>query len=468
MIEKFYRSGNDESCVIYGYTPPPDGRYILNDEKYFTGEDYRSVERYKEYKEAGFNTLLSQMTALYSGEEWESSDAKKVMDVAYAAGIDKIILLDKKIMELSRVVGGIVGEGKEFCSEYELDELIALRMKDYSKHTAFYGVQIVDEPSKDQFLSIGQIFHSIKRVCPKAFVQCNLLPLSPFRMTCNRFPQGIDIFDKFEKYIEAFLDATGADYFMYDCYPFEETPKYMPLYIRGLQISANIAKKRGCKFYFVAQSFSMKMNGIMQHIKPTTVDLSWQTNMLLAHGVGQFGYYTYWSKIGYLDNDEYYDYDSGIMTADGKKTTAYYDVKRENEKIQKLFPVLSQFRFNKTTFAAGSFRSYPCYENYIFSENNLRIKSMITDKEQILLNEFVNEKENLHLYALVNATPSNFVYPDGEEQCSTIVFDDDYDCADVFISDWKTIEIKDKTLSINLKIGEAAYILPYKKEKKDE
>lgn len=461
MVEKNYK-GNFKEYNLYGYAPPFDARFSKDEKGCLIGEDFRNTERYKEYKEAGFNTLLAQMTALYSGEEWESSQTKKVMDLACSVGIEKVVLLDKTIMELSRVKGGLIGAGKEFNSESELDERVAQTMKDYKNHKAFYGVQIVDEPSFEQFESIGQIYRSIKRVCPTAFVQCNLFPLAPYRMINAKFPQGRDIFDRFEKYVEGFLDATGADYFMYDCYPFESKPVFMPMFLRGLQISANIAKKRYCEFHFVAQAFSMKLCGKNYHLKPTTTDMIWQINLLLAHGVNDFGYYTYWSKCVYDENCEWYPDDSGMLTVKGEKTATYYDVKSSNEKIGRLAPVLSHFAFNKTTFALASFRAYPSYENYIYSEDNPRLKVFKTDKEQAIINEFING-DGEYLYALVNATPSGYTYPDGEAQNSTVVFKEDYDYADVYINGWQTVEIKDNTLSVSLKIGEAAYIIPFKK-----
>lgn len=455
MVEKYYKEQLKE-YVLYGYAPPPDGRSSAD------GKDYRTVERYKEYKEAGFNALLAQMTALYCGEKWEISEAKRVMDAALVAGIDKVILIDKTIMELSRVVGGLIGKDKAFESECELDETVARSMQDYRNHEVFYGVQIVDEPSAELFESIGQVYRSIKRVCPSAFVQCNLFPLAPYRMINAKFPQGKDLFERFEKYVEGFLDATGADYFMYDCYPFEPKPSFMPTYIRGLQLSAKIARKRGCKFYFVAQSFSMAFRGSGMHVKPTAVDMRWQINLLLAHGVRQLGYFTYWTKNVKDENGESYPDDSGMLTKDGEKTQTYFDVKAANAKIKTLAPILSDFEFNKTSFTAAGFRSYPCYENFIYGEENPRVKAFKTDKEQALLNEFTGKNTDEYMYVLVNSTPSGYVYTDGDEQHSTITYNDAYDAADVFINEWQTVKLKDNTLSLNLRIGEAAYIIPYK------
>ena len=55
-------SSYDGEFLTYGYTGPTDGTWFRDDEQYNTGEDYRTEERYREYKEAGFNTLLIQGT----------------------------------------------------------------------------------------------------------------------------------------------------------------------------------------------------------------------------------------------------------------------------------------------------------------------------------------------------------------------------------------------------------------------
>ena len=84
----------EKNINIYAYRPPTDGRIKIQG-VYFQGEDYRTVERFEEYKECGFNTVLSQTPGNYAGEPWEDSRAKYVLELCEKVGIHKVILLDE-------------------------------------------------------------------------------------------------------------------------------------------------------------------------------------------------------------------------------------------------------------------------------------------------------------------------------------------------------------------------------------
>ena len=70
-----------EHFDFYGYNAPTWGRYYHDGQTYFLGEDFRSVKRYKEYKDIGFNICLLQHDNGYNGEEWETSSTKICLDV---------------------------------------------------------------------------------------------------------------------------------------------------------------------------------------------------------------------------------------------------------------------------------------------------------------------------------------------------------------------------------------------------
>ena len=152
MFEKYYEN-KDVVFNVYAYSPPGSekGDYVVG--KPFDG--MRTVERMKEYKDVGFNMVMSGCTATYYGEEWETSACKKMMDIVYEAGIDKYIVGDQSFYELSRNIGGVIGEGKPFANEDELDAFVANRIKDYSKHPAFRGIYLADEPHYYFFKSFG-------------------------------------------------------------------------------------------------------------------------------------------------------------------------------------------------------------------------------------------------------------------------------------------------------------------------
>ena len=219
VFQQYYKACADRKMHLYAYAPPPDFRFEADGVKSPIIEDFRTVERYKEYKECGFNILLAQTSGLYNGEPRETSITKMVMDRAYEEGLEKVIITDERIRLLSMKEGGLLGEGRLFADEEALDKHVAELMAPYKDHPAFYGVLFRDEPKWTMFKTMGQLWKSIKHICPKAFIQCNLLPMVVLSMTNSWFPEGGDLFDRFKRYLSMFVDETGADYIMYDNYP---------------------------------------------------------------------------------------------------------------------------------------------------------------------------------------------------------------------------------------------------------
>ena len=75
---------------FFAYNPPTSGTYSINGYVYKGGEDFRSVKRFKEYKNCGFDIMQMRYEYYYTGEEpWDSSPTKYAWDIAYKAGIKK-------------------------------------------------------------------------------------------------------------------------------------------------------------------------------------------------------------------------------------------------------------------------------------------------------------------------------------------------------------------------------------------
>ena len=120
VYKQYFEKNTGREFPIYGYSPPPQGEWWLDD-TVFTTEDFRTVEKYKEYKDCGFNVLFLQHSALYKGEGWENSETKMAFDNALAAGIEKIILVDDRIFQLSLIPEGIIGDGTTAQSSLNKD-----------------------------------------------------------------------------------------------------------------------------------------------------------------------------------------------------------------------------------------------------------------------------------------------------------------------------------------------------------
>ena len=82
IYKQYFEKNAGREFPIYGYSPPPNGQWQIDDTIFHT-EDFRTVEKYQEYKDCGFTVLFLQHTALYKGDGWEQSETKMAFDNAF-------------------------------------------------------------------------------------------------------------------------------------------------------------------------------------------------------------------------------------------------------------------------------------------------------------------------------------------------------------------------------------------------
>ena len=456
MFEKYY-TGKDTDFNLYAYSVPgcEQGDYEVG----HTEMGFRNIEAFKQYKEVGFNFLMSGTIATYYGEEWKTSMCKKVMDIVQEAGIPKYIVGDQAFYEYSRYIGGVIGEGKPFASEEELDAFVANRIKDYSQHPIFYGIYLADEPHFYFFKSFGQLYRSIKRVCPKAFIYCNLLPLDTLRWMDERYPKGGDLFERRTKYLEMFLDETGADYIKYDDYPFCYNKENKVLYLRCLQSAAEICRDRKLTFSFVAQSFSMKINGHDYYWTPNERELRYQLHLLLGFGVSDLGFFTYMPHGA--NSVESFPDDGAMITRKGEKLPLYYEVQKLIKELHEIAPVTTKFRYNHSAYDVATFHTFLKQLDYAKNEKLDNVDEFATNSEGVLINELYDEENQQYLYRVINVAEIRSEISD-VVQNTTIRFDKKFRYADVYEKGvWTKKTLEDGVLTTSLLPGEAAYVLIY-------
>ena len=458
MFEKYYED-KDIVFNLYGYSPPGSetGDYVVGQD--VTGS-MRTVERYLEYKAVGFNMVMSGCTATYYGEDWETSMCKKVMDIAYEAGFSKYVVGDQAFYELSCEKDGIIGAGKKFPDEKALDAFVADRIKNYSKHPAFYGLYLKDEPHYYLFKSFGEIYRSVKRVCPTAFVYCNLLPLDTLRWMDERYPQGGDLLERREKYLNMFLDETGADYIMYDDYPFCYNKDNKIYYIRCLQDAAALCRDRKIRFDFIAQSFSMKVGKFDYWWVPNEQEMRYQLNMLLGFGVKSLGFFTY--MVHGNNGGENFPEDGAMLTRKGEILPLYYDTQKVIKELWKIIPLVSKFEYRHSAYDVETFESYLKQLDFARNEKLDNIESFKTDREAVLVNELYDEAGDQYLYVVTNMTDIRLESLAGTAQKTKLVFDKKFRNADIYVGGvWEKVELQDGQAEVSLLPGDTAYLLIY-------
>lgn len=450
---------------FYGYSPPTDGTYNLDGQTFTTGEDYRTPERYKEYMDCGMTILLAQSSGAYkAGDVWETSDAKKVLDAAYEAGLKKVILVDYRIQNLSRTDGTIIGEDKQFETQDELDDYIKECMQPYIDHPALYGMQLVDEPRYTMFESIRDVYQSLRRVAPDLFVQCNLYPLDTDRSSLTFYPptDSGDVFDRYEAYVEQYIDTVGMDYVMLDSYPMMANG-IKAQHIRGMQIVSEICAERKLKFFLVCQTCEILRGGSPYLRAVEEADMYWQTNLALGLGVSQISYFTYWNKQANSTQGEQFVDGTAIMTRNGTKTALYYALQDIHQEIQKLAPTILNFTYSSSTYATKAPTNYTTSHLSSALKGELEyVTDIQVDKESVFVSELKDETKNHTMYMVMNLI--NPVFADGSntKQTSVLTFDPRFSHAAVFANGERTdVDLENGTLSFTLDPGEAQFVIPY-------
>lgn len=459
MYEKYLSA--KKRYNYYGYAAPgANCGDHFPDKVYDKATDTRTLDAYVDYKNVGFNTLFTGTTATYFGEEWETSMTKRVLDTAYEAGLEKVIISVEKIYWLSREKDGIIGPGKRFANENELDGFLADLLKDCFKHPAFYGLNLCDEPFSYMFKSFGQLYRSLKRIKPDIFIQCNLLPLDTLVWMDERYPQGGTLFERRRKYLQSFIDETGADYVMYDDYPFSYAKENKRLYLYCLQDSACFCRDKGLNFQFVAQSFSMNIGKNPYYYVPSEQEMAFQLNLLVSFGVEDLGFFTYMPHGA--GGDEHFPDDSAIVDRQCKKRDFYYVCQKVIREIKPIHAVLSHFKFKRTAYAVKTFKAYNRWFDFALNEKLDNVVSLETDSENVIVNELYNEDDDRYMYAVINSTDTREDATKDLIQNTVIGFDGKYKFADIYKNGkWETVGITDGKLTATLRSGESEYIIVY-------
>ena len=442
---------------FFGYNPPTSGEYGINGYTYRYAENFCSVKRCKEYKNVGFDTLQLRYEYAYTGEEpWESSKTKYMWDIAYEAGIKKLLLTDLRIDGLirskTRPAGSLIGEGKLFQSEAELDAQILKYVSDYKDKPGFYGLQLLDEPWPKDVQAYCEVARSLRRVLPNIYLQVNLFTM------CVSYEGIDDRATAWEKYASEMLDLGGLENISFDDYPFRREYIISGNNIRNYQILARLCKKRGVELQTVLQSFSYSTEGILRARRITESDMYWQTNVALGFGCKTFAFYTYMPKRDF-------DYKNGgdgidgacFINQDGTRSALYTYTKRIIKEMQKFSKIVLKYEYENSYIVTEKGKTKEDFEWTEYAEECGACPFPIQiDKGVALITELKNGEDVLFMIENIgnvkdelfdNVSPMKMecVLPEGER---TFYFrGEKTDCDE-----------KDGRYFRNLKVGDAIFI----------
>lgn len=442
---------------FYAYTATTDGYYFVNGVRYFAGEDFRNVKRYKEYKNAGFNVLLLQHENSYNGEDFESSACNKCMENAYKAGIDKIIVSDKRLKDLC-IETQLVGKNARFETQTQLEEYIEFCISPYKNKKGFYGVQLYDEPHGSQLKTYGIVVKTLKKMYPEMYLQCNLLPCAGKEWLAD---ESNDDLQAYEKYLNSYVDLSGTDNILFDEYPFRRKFLLGGYSLPTYQIASRVCKERRIEMRAVLQSMCSILGGNYIHRRVIKQDMLWQTNLAMGFGAREFSFFTYFTKpvnveISKINIDSIDG--STFINRDGTRTKLYYFTKDIIKRMKKFSKSLLKFQYDNCyfTFEKGKTnKDFPQTEFALINES-CPIKTDIS-YGVMLITVQTNKNEKLYTFENLGNIKDEL---DGKPMANVMIeIPKTEKIIKTFVNGKPTkLKIKNNVINQNLGVGNAIYV----------
>ncbi len=449
-------SSSNKALDMYAYICPTNGEYVTENGVKVTQESFKTKERFQEYKDCGFDTLL----CLGNGDAWlgagdfETSAAKLNLDLCEEVGL-KCIVMDHRIYDLSCKTESLVGEGKDFATMDALVEKLTEYTAPYINHAAFYGLELKDEPFYINFDAIADLYAALREIKPDIYLNCVMLPYTDNAQT--KYTDDISLVGKtaYRDYVKEFLSKTGAGYFDYDDYPFmneknnRKVAYFKDSYLSNLQIAAQETAKLNAEFYLTLQSYtSTKMSQIRKR-EMTLADFYYQINAGFAFGAKNFRYYTYWQFPSPSDPSS-----KAIMSHKGEKQ--YYDyVQKVNTEAKKQAKVILNYDY-VSTIALGDDNDYPRHFAGVKSVEEDEFGAAVTATRGTIFNKLHDDELNLDGYYIFNGEdPADDFTTDisiGFDGCDSVAV---YKNGEV-----KYYKLNDGKFYAELKSGEGIFIIP--------
>lgn len=332
-----------DSCYV-----DDKGNIISSDDEYFvyynknTGwsatesnaTDWTSPKEFPEHakklKDLGLNVLLigEDTKASYkSGDVWQTSRLKYVMDTAWSMGL-KVIVCDDVLSV----------ESSETASKAAFASVIASRngFKDYIAHPAFYGISLKDEPSKDEVKNVGYAIQALKEACASCENE-------PFFLACLfQKNVGFSTIWNYNDYLNNWFNYSGLDYVYVDLYTdhamSESADRYEVTYEELYGSGTNGVITGGRKFYQVITAHTQSKSGSSGEL--TDADMYMSMLYAAAHDVAGYSWFCYFPILAELSasmvgfDGEGYGNGNGLNGAEDGKS--YYDTAKNANYLYEL------------------------------------------------------------------------------------------------------------------------------------
>lgn len=469
-----------------GYSGPSNGEYERNGEKQILGPDLRTVEGYTTYKDCGFNIVMLSDTAGYDGEvEWEKSECKRAMTAAVNAGLDKIIINDRRINDLLERRASLVGANSPIKSEEELKEIVKGYLSTYINEKGFYGVILRDEPPNDFVKAFGWTYKAIKAAAKELgmdyiYIHMNLLPYDNVYSRFAEEGEYNNMADAYYGYVRSYIEATNADRVSCDVYAFRNLSIAGAFYTTA-QVFSRLSKEYDFDVTFCLQSFAFKSNYFRRVGKS---EMLYEIYSLMGFGFDNFAYFTYMPSRTSTNTQ----LESTFINEDGSLNNIYYYGQEAMANAQAMANYILNYEFigskfymnTLPTFDVACFLTGPAAPVNVLKEDGTvesvtsslnfdnthefaLVKGVEFDNDVVYISELKDNENDLYMYMVQNVIrPSNSQYGRTTENVK-VNFGVEYTyVAELKDGKLEYVELNNGVYEKTLSAGHAVYLIPLK------
>ncbi|MDQ6630811.1 MAG: hypothetical protein M3Y82_03530 [Verrucomicrobiota bacterium] len=197
-------------------------------------------------------------------------------------------------------------------------------LTEYSKHPAYAGLFLNDEPRLQNFKFLAAQNHYLLKKDPAHLPFLNLMPNYA---TAEQLGG-----TNYEAYVEMYCRTVTPRLLCYDHYPFFEKNFTRGNFFENMETIRRAGIKHDIPFGFI---FQTTPHGTYRD--PSETDLRWQVNIALAYGSKALFYFTYFTPTDVESN-----FHNGIIDQKGKRTAKFELAKKINRELKTLAPMLMQ------------------------------------------------------------------------------------------------------------------------------
>jgi hypothetical protein len=211
---------------------------------------------------------------------------------------------------------------------------------EYFDRPCFAGTYVTDEPGTDKYAELAAICNTYYKETGGKLPYINLLPMyaNAAQLKYGASAAAIEYYDPdpelYKKYCDSFCKMFDPPYICTDIYPLNWTNgkrfTYKD-YCESINIIARSAREHNKAFWCCLQTFAW----IPSKRTPTEAEFRWQSYCLLSFGCKGL---LCWTYAGYKPEFP------SLITVDGKRTNAWYDVATVFKEISKISDAFVQYK----------------------------------------------------------------------------------------------------------------------------